>query len=251
MSKRHTDIGLTPQHDHTIPDNIPFRNELVFYAPMHEQCCCDYVSNTVPETDFIDSNNRGIVIWDDNVGMWKVRTQQTPSSQDTFVAALNYYNLHLYSGIGQDNWYNRGITIFLQMRKIAANENNYLNWAAIDNLHISQPHGDNPNTPIDGRVRFTMSRARYNSDLSTTSLSKLAISMDSVANPGVDACTCRTYRDGTLNKTFTWIAAISGATNPDSFAIAQNCRNCYYGEYYIKDVRIYNRVLTAQEVAQL
>lgn len=238
-------------HDHTIPDDIPFREDLVFYAPMTKQCCCDYVNNVAPETDFIDNNNRGIAEFDDAVGLWRVRTQQNPSSQATFCAALNWYNLQLYSGVGTDNWYDRGMTIFMQIRKIAANENNYLNWASVDNLHISQPHGDNPNTPIDGRVRFTISRARFNSDISTSVLSKTAITMDSVANPGTDACTCKTYKNGTLNKTFTWNAAVAGPTNPDSFAVAQNCRNCYYGEYYVKDVRIYNRILSQSEIQQL
>lgn len=250
MSKRHY-LTHASGHDHTIPSDIPFRSDLVFYAPMTEQCCCDYVSGCVPTSDTNGGSTTdfGSCEWDGGAGMWKCVCRQSNDYLTNMDAALNYIGLSLYSGSGTDNINSSGCTLFMQIQPIMTNGNQYCPYMIVDNLHVcfAGYEGTNVNIGTDvqdqaaGTSAFWIRRSSLGNFIDGT-LYKVALTIA----PNGDL---KWYNNGVQKASSNWASKMKG--NPTSVGILQVIKGTLREEAYVKDVRIYNRILTAAEVAQL
>ena len=252
MSKRHQHNC----HNHTIPDDIPFRENLVFYAPMTEQCCCDYVHNIEPFTDesyiYNGRTYTPYCRWNDAVQMWEVHTEGSGDNNCGLIAALNWYNVPLFTGLNGDNMIDKGATFYCELQQIAENGNGAAAWLVADSWHISLSlhHNDNNGSTASnttpGTTNTPMVRARFSSSrLCATTLSKCVYISDPPNGRQY------AYKNGiqTLNATQNVSAFVQH--NPDTVSCFQIQTGIYSEKACIKDIRIYNRALTAQEIAQL
>lgn len=251
MSKRHQHEASQDWHAHIIPADIPFREDLVFYAPLENPYCThDYISGVAPITDVVDAGNYGYAVWDDNIGMYKCGFEQSDPNRTYFQASLRWMDLDLYpNGL---SILNRGITIFLQTYQTRCKSNRYASWAMCDEFKTTFPNasgtGDNEaNTTTYCNFRGMACKTGGGTQTSSalTTLSKC----------------CVTYYP---NKTIRWWVNGSPApnqssstwstnmiTNPTTVSVMQAQRNMNYEENYVKDVRVYNRALSQTEVQQL
>lgn len=257
MSKRHY---YTPAsgHDHTIPSDIPFRSDLVFYAPMTEQCCCDYVSGCVPITDgVISSNEYATCEWDNNAGMWRLSVRK-PGNTGNFnlSTCLRWIDLTLYSGVGTDNRSDRGITMFCQIQDVERLGNCYEDYMVVDDFHTIDPsmantsNNTNPsNWVYQGQV-FDINSYNLNLRSQNNSTTLWQPALTKAAATVTNGADCKWYKDGVLKRTANnWQNNFQG--NPRSVGCGIVRHNQTYITFYLKDVRIYNRVLTQAEIQQL
>lgn len=253
MSKRHTISGGENWHAHVIPADIPFREDLVFYAPMENPyCCCDYISSTVPTQDTNNGSTTefGTAVWDENQSMYKCRCQQGNSNVTQFLASLTWRYLQLFTN--DDPITSRGYTLFMQTYQTACRSNRYINWLICDELRTAWPNADgrgNGETTSTTMLNIRGNSFKSGGGLQTTSalttLSKVALTF-------APDKTIKRYLNGSPTpREPSGSAPNNMHTNPTTVAIMQLCRGGNYEENYIKDVRVYNRALSQTEVQQL
>lgn len=198
----------------------PFAENLVFWAPLTEGDLTDHISGKTPITDNLCS-----VSWDTSKEMYMLTASGSSSSR---YGALKYSGLNMGLADGQD------ITFVLDFEEFSGSGNGY-------NLMFGVPATTEqiPTIAYMNHYRYT-SQANYNN----------------VIGYGRYACvysgtTCQFYKNGVLINTAT-AASWSGIKfTANTASICQlNTNNTRY-TMFGKNARIYNRALSASEVAQL
>lgn len=205
----------------------PFAENLVFWAPLTEGDLTDHISGVSPTTDAGCS-----VTWDANKGMYKLRCYS--SSNYSYVAALHY----VVGEIIDLNTLNRdGFTITLFMQEISYSGNHYSAYASANGLKEVFGSGsvanDNAYMYVCG-ARFSGTTVKQDNRITV------------VCNNQV----IRYYYNGVLSLESGW-SFINDKSGIYSISVCQKHSNNTEMTIFAKDVRIYNRALTASEVAQL
>ena len=210
-----------------LPD-VPFAENLVFYAPLTEGDLTDHISGTSPTTGAAGTS----VTWNTGKGMYLFAFDETASVWTG--AAAVYNNPAVLSNIQALCGDEQPCALVIQCEIIAQYGNRYGEFTA---CYDSQSH----------RSRLDLCSQRLNGYAENdsyviypTGFNKLAIVYEAGKR--------RSYVNGTLGKEMDWV---QGTLNLDGVYIALKLSNNYRLQCYVKDIRIYNRSFTAQEVAQL
>lgn len=202
----------------------PFVENLVFWAPMTENDVTDHISGTSPASDTDCS-----ATWDSAKGMYLLVTTGSSSSLN---AALIWSNLNLNINAASSQQYTiTGVFEFVSMQG-----NDYSCYIACNNYR-NQSHTT---------IRYTNGDVRdagYSAP--TTGIHRLTVIADN--SSGLK----RYYRYTDANCVTTLSNWSGFRTAPDSIAACQLLNNNIAMSIYAKDIRIYNRALSASEVAQL
>lgn len=205
-----------------LPD-IPFAENLVFYAPLTYGDLTDHISGTSPTTDTQCS-----CTWDSSKEMYLL----SANGANNFRCALNYTNLSLQ--ITEKSTQQFTVTGIFEW--VSKNGNNFEAFYSVSNQKQSS------NTCL----RWTCGDVtKYDGGKHFTGIKRLTAIVDNSSGQG----TYIRYEDNELVTNFgSW----SNIKNPpNSVGICQLLINQYAFSCYAKDVRVYNRALSAAEVAQL
>lgn len=206
-----------------ITPGIPFYENLVFWAPLTEGDLTDNVGGGSPTSD-----TGCTATWNAEKGMYLLNTTGTNSSLN---AALIWSNLNLNIANTSQQYTITGVFEF-----VSKQGNDYSCYIACNNYH-------NQNLTC---VRFTNQDVR---DAGYTA-----------PNTGIHRLTAIADNSGGLKKYYRYTDAslVSNISNwsgfksaPNSIALCQLLNNNTAMSIYAKDIRIYNRALSAAEVAQL
>lgn len=198
----------------------PFYENLVFWAPLTEGDLTDHISGVSPTTD----TGCGYE-WDADKGMYKLTSSGNSSSR---YGALKYSGLNMRLADGQD------ITFVLDFEEVSGNGNGYNVIFGVPATTVQIP-----DIAYITHYRYT-SQTNYNN----------------VMGYGRYACvysgtTCKFYKDGILKNTVSSAKWSMIKFSANTASICQlNTNNTEY-TMYGKNARIYNRALSASEVAQL
>ena len=215
MSRRHYFQSGAP-----LPD-VPFAKNLVFYAPLTEGDLTDHVSGvaaTVAST--------ATVQWDSAKGMYHIYTGVGGSS--SYLKTISWDNLPNLTS------FPNGITLYLECEEVSGecSGNSYAGTMSVASMSSSTQ-----DVAYICNYRYTNVTGFY----TLVPHAKLAYTLTSSGS-------CIWYKDGVSVRT------ASGWTNRifnGSISVCQLHRNNTKYGIYAKDVRVYNRVLSASEVAQL
>lgn len=197
----------------------PFVENLVFWAPMPENDVTDHISGISPTSDTGCSYT-----WDANKRMYLCETAGSISSLN---AALIWNNLTL--DIKPANIQQFTITGVFEF--VSQNGNGYSCYIACNNYHDQSPTN----------IRWTNGDA----GLTPSGTNRLTV----VADNSEGLKKCIRYVNSTQA---TYQSSWNGfRTPPVSIAVGQLLNNNVGFRIYAKDIRIYNRALSAAEVAQL
>jgi hypothetical protein len=228
---------------------VPFAENLVFYAPLTEGDLTDHISGKVGITDTQSSTGSSeyyaTCSWNSNVGAYDMYSIGRNKYND-YSSPLRFDNLTLYTGEGTDNIANQGLTIYMEIYQTKYSGNGYAFMFAVDDANVSfseYKHSyDNKAQSTfmtDGTCNFGIRRKECPA---TSSFHKCVATVTSSG-------TITWYMDGASKGSGSWGGNMKG--NPTSCAVLQQTFNTSEQEAYIKDLRIYNRCLSASEVSQL
>lgn len=191
----------------------PFNENLVFWAPLTEGDLSDHVSGKVPAVDSGCS-----MLWDASKGMYKFY------SNGVWKAACAYSALNMGLGKGGK------CTMVIDVEEVSFSGNRYQSmigsprWkAGQQTVYICHVRFDSTYSPIKTLHRYC------------------------VAYDGNSVI--KFYQDGVLKTTINSWALTDFSSNEVTICTIPN--NCTNYTMYAKNARIYNKEMTAQEVAQL
>lgn len=200
----------------------PFAENLVFWAPLTEDDLTDHISGVNPTSDTGCS-----VIYDTDKGMYKFYANGTSSS---YKASARYKNLEMGMSDGD------AVTLVIDVEEISYSGNHYSPMFCTPD-EIVEAQGFNPARVNNVYYHSGVDNALHRHCVVCTK--KIGTSTFSVIR----------YQDGIYKHTANWAAPIKLSDN--IVTICQlNTGNTMYS-IYAKNARIYNRALTAEEVAQL
>lgn len=202
-----------------LPD-VPFAENLVFYAPLTEGDLTDHISGTVP-TQSQDSYCE----WDETIGMYKLRAYSSNNGAD-FPSALKWSipSMNLTQG--------QALTLVIDVQEIYVYGNYYAPMISV------------PSMSSQGGAYICNTRYINKQLLST--LHRYCVSCSAFNGSNF---TLKFYQDGVLKQSGTW--AQNYSYNKNTVSVCQLHTNNREYQIYAKNVRVYNRELSASEVAQL
>lgn len=206
------------------PD-IPFAENLVFYAPLTEGDVSDHISGVSPTSDSGCSYT-----WNAEKGMYLC---ETSGGETSLNAAMIWDGLSLNIAPASSQQYT--ITGVFEFVSADGRNGKYLCYMACNNYHNQNPTC----------VRYTNGDVQEEGYSIQNGVHRLTVIAD---NSGGSMKLIR-YEDTrlTTNKA-NWNAF---RTAPTSVALCQFLNFITVGKIYAKDIRVYNRALSASEVAQL
>lgn len=205
----------------------PFVENLVFWAPMTENDVTDHISGTSPTSDTGCSYT-----WDANKGMYLCETTGSSSSLN---AAMIWTGLNLNIAPADSQQYT--ITgVFEWVLGGGSYNGKYFCYMACNNYHNQSPT----------TIRYS------NGDVEDEGISPTTVGIHRltiIADNSNGLKKMIRYEDTrlTTNKS-NWGGF---RTAPTSVAVGQFLNGVTSGKIYAKDIRVYNRALSASEVAQL
>ena len=201
-----------------LPD-VPFAENLVFYAPLTEGDLTEHISGTVP-TQSQDSYCE----WDETIGMYKLRAYSSKNGTD-FPSALKWSipSMNLTQG--------QALTLVIDVKEIYVYGNYYAPMISVPSM--SQQGG------------AYICNARYINKQLLSTLHRYCISCSAFNGSNFSL---KWYQDGVLKQSGTW--AQNYSYNNNTVSVCQLHTNNSEYQIYAKNVRVYNRELTASEVAQ-
>lgn len=215
------------QH-HRLSD-IPFSENLVFYAPLSEGDLTDHVSGNTFHTV-----GNATVVFDSNIGMYLFK-----KSGQAYVICTG---LELGLNESSSDFANLNCTLYFKCYFTTANTGTQnASMVSLGDYYLHRF----PNVSFSN---FTNKRRLSSYNLCVNTYYSIAI----VFTNGV----CSLYVDSNLtdypnNGTYSWYDSFDFTKINDSVLINAGNWSGNDGGGYYKDVRVYNRALTAQEVAQL
>lgn len=192
--------------------NIPFAEDLVFYAPLTEGDLTDHVNNLQGKV-----RTTAFITWDSSVGMYLIDSPQK-----------NYLNGGIYWELPQPMM--KPWTIYCRCNFITSSGNNYSGIAGLIN------------TTTGSDYFLTGYRATLSSNPTPFEADLCMVVKTVDNNPSIFF-----YRDGVLKKTEHWTSTVGW----NQVIVGTGSNGSTNTKMYVKDVRIYNRVLSVSEVAQL
>jgi hypothetical protein len=207
------------QNNGSVPPVVPFAEDLVFYAPLTEGDLTDHISGVTGV-----ERTGGTLTYDSNAEMYHIYSEGDSSSSKG----------GLYFGDWQAFDASNGITMYIYAQEVPS-EISGNSFSAIISIPLLTA---NTSTVYICNYRYT-NKTYYQQFIQTAS--KLVVVWNTDGSVSY-------YRDGTFVRTDTgW----TGRSPFTCITIGQlHTRNTKYGLLF-KDARVYNRALTAQEVAQL
>lgn len=202
-----------------LPD-VPFAENLVFYAPLTEGDLTDHISGTLATTD-----SNCTYQWDDLIGMYKLKAR---SSQN----GTNYPSALKWSIPSMNLTQGQALTLVIDVKEIHVNGNYYAPMISVPSM--SQQGG------------AYICTARYVNNQLISTLHRYCVSCSAFNGSNF---TLKWYKDGVLKQSGTWLHNYS--YNNNTVSVCQLHINNSEYQIYAKNVRVYNRELTASEVAQL
>lgn len=198
----------------------PFADNLVFWAPLTQGDLTDHISGASPTTD-----SRCTIDWDADKGMYLFSFDSGASINLATAAQYAIQNVSLNEA-----------TCYIYAQTLRRQGNNYEGWINANNVASGA---------ICNLCGYRVSAVATASNITTINPS------------GLHKFVCvykgsklLVYQDGTLVRTHTW-SSVSTPYTLNSVGLCVKQKNQTYLSEYIRDVRIYNVALTAQEVAQL
>lgn len=214
MKRGHIILGNEP-----LP---PFSEDLVFWAPLTNGDLTDHISGVTPTTD-----SGCTVSFDTNKNMYLLTTTGTSSS---YKAALRYTSLNLGMADGD------GVTLVIDAAEKSYSGNHYSAMLSTPSVQV-ESQGKNP-----ARISIVY----FHSSLDTQ-LHRYALTCS--PKIGTNNFTLKRYCDGVLKHTSSWNGIIPFTQNVVTMC-QLNSNNTAYS-IYVLNARIYNREMSASEVAQL
>lgn len=255
MSKRHTIIGgsipIPP-----IPSEIPFQENLVFYAPLNEGELFDYISGEVgvPGRD-------SYCVWDEQEQMMHLGFDTNLVNGDNRAMGLRFSSTAFQSNM-LTCIANRGLTACMYYKDSPDFAGNNSSWHQqrplsiedVNDLHIHYDNGGpGLNCAIDA---YHANRSYSGNTVPSSALVYRFVAM--TYNPSTNYMV--TYENGTQKRSGSFGLPVAMNTYISSLCImgqysdASNLAsnyNCSKMSIYAKDVRVYNRVLSVSEIQQL
>ena len=202
--------------DNSATPDVPFSENLVFYAPLTQDDLTDHISGNSPTTMSNCSKS-----WDSSKEMWKLTSN--PGRTGYYVSPLRYQNLNTPQVSPSSK-----MTLVIDVAGINAG-NNYCAMLI---------------TPEWG----TIAKRYYHFYLAETRFGGIDTGIHRYV--GVwDSGSVTWYKDGVRKGSQSW-GSTSVYTGAGCVAVCMANDTSKY-EIYAKNVRIYNRAFTASEVAQL
>lgn len=221
----------------------PFPENLVFWAPLIQGDLSDHISGEVGV-----SSSGCSATWDNNEGMYLL----TASTTDTYGRGHNSDGLRYNSAALRANLnvtQTTGMTVYMLLKEhtyVPGSNGQYgvSRYFSCSDMYDVWETSPRMNVLVDG--------ARLNqSSINTSKLRKIAV----VYNPTAKLLTV--YEDGTVVLGGSWtdtpaaplsVGLLSKNGHATSTSSGYNTKSF---SAYVQDVRIYNRQLTASEIAQL
>ena len=209
--------------------SIPFAENLVFYAPLTEGDLTDHISGKLPSTDSGCS-----VTWNSTYNMY-----QLYCSSGNYMAALRWVGLSLYEA--GHNISTDGLTVTARMKFVSQSGNNYSAFYACDSLKDTFGQYNN------NRAYLYVCNARFGTSGVGSDINRITTTLTRGGSQNL-----KFYKNSTLAKSMSWATSdISATRAPDTLSLCEMHTNNTNMTILISDVRVYNRVLSASEVAQL
>lgn len=199
----------------------PFYENLVFWAPLTEGDLTDHISGVEPTT-----GQNCIVTWDSN----KISYLIDASAAGDLVYGLLWEHLSLNLVDGHE------ATIYVEVCYSKGTYNSSSFFAGVPNI-LSDAETQSSNYVAVQPIRFSLQPS--------STFVKLVCSCPTL--DGVNVKNPAFYKNGSLFVTGNWRAKSKLSRNV--VCAVQNYHSSISA--YIRDIRIYNRALTAEEVAQL
>lgn len=198
-----------------LPD-VPFAEDLLFYAPLTQGDLTDHISGVSP---IQDANTT--ITWDSSKQMYLLNSK--PGRSSYYVSPLRYV------GVSVINVHQSPLTLFAQV-VCSKNGNNYCAMVITPDWR----------TAGKGKSIYYMGETRFGGK--DTSLRKYCGVWNGSGN-------VKFYKNGSQTNSISWGSSTKW-TGSSCVAICM-ANDCSEYEIYAKDVRIYGRALSAAEVAQL
>ena len=214
---------------------IPFYQDLVLYAPLDSaNGTVDLVNNITPTTDTASSVPYAYCNWDNEKQAYLLGYSTNYSR--SYTTALEFRNVPMYSGVGTDNITNRGITYTFDIM-VKSSGDMWMFFFSIESVKVGL-------TSSAGLASGKTCLCGRPDDIKPLpySWAKIVYSCDANKQTSI-------YKNGTKVKTWNTSSLING--NPTTVGIMQQNIKDYGSSAWYRDVRVYNRGLTASEVAQL
>lgn len=210
-------------------NGIPFADDLIFYAPLTQGDTTDHISG-----QDIHIRHAGALTWDNAEGAYKFN-----GSYAEFYSQFYWSNLSL--GIDVTSANTVEYTMFAKVKIVSANTDIYY-CRFLPSAGRTDGSGRYTGSPL-----YQGSSFYFSSYISSHWYEFAGSNANNVAN---------NYIDKTLARTTTIGYQVSGLPASDinkyvSIFPTYNVSGANSGVAYVKDVRFYNRALTAAEIAQL
>ena len=202
--------------------NVPFAEDLVFYAPLTEGDLTDHISVTLPTSSPSGTNGSGIS-WDSTNSMYAFEAVSVWG----YAALWDQLNMGLSDG--------DPITICIDV---------------VEDVDTFNSSTTNRFNSMIGTPKWTSSKAmvyicHYRYDTTYNALTGLHRYVATWENGNI-----KWYKDGVLSNTGSGWNANSDFSNNEVTICLVPTNNSYY-KIWAKNARIYNRAMSASEVAQL
>lgn len=209
-----------------LPD-VPFAENLVFYAPLTQGDLTDHVSGISPVTD-----SHCYVAWDWEEGAYllKIEADGNNGRYPYRLACLKWTNFGM--GLSHGN----AVTVCCDVREISIAGNGYSAMISTPELNCK----DNPSTAYNCHARYASSSSQSISSWHRY----VGVFYSSDNNRQV-----YWFKDGIYTKQYNWNADLD--VEYDSVADCQLHLNNSSYEIYARNALVYNRALTSQEIAML
>lgn len=240
MSKRHI-IENTLQPIPPVPSEVLFQENLVFYAPLNKGELFDYISGEVGTT-----SEYAWTTWDDNEQMYQLGFDY-PTYTGHNCSALRFTSSTLLSNLNRC-FIGGGGTVMMRYKDVeyVGNRWSVTRALSIDAMPDVWEYDPRSNITIDGYRQY-----QQNSMPAAARIFRTVI-----ATFKTTGSQFKTYVDGTLKTT----SSFGMMASPRSVGICDKNgdltnNNSYYNAkkyvIYTKDIRVYDRQMTASEVQQL
>ena len=217
----------------------PFSESLVFWAPLTEGDLTDHISGSVGTTP--SNNTNCSVTWDDNRGLYRINNRVSG------FAGLWWQGLNMFPDAVNGSTLMRDIpkTIYLKVLVVTTpNGNGYAYSVGVGAGNDGYNYNVTTGTQRAVAECLCPTKAPFNIPIGT--LHAICYTRDNLTNTQ--------YLDGTLvstnpNDPWTQLYYTRFGTRMSAVFCPQNAGDI--ADMCIQDIRIYNRALTASEVAQL
>lgn len=216
----------------TIPPSVKFQENMVFYAPLNKGDLTDWISGETGAT-----SQDASVVWDDNVGMYLLSFNSTLLGHDC--TALRFTSPQLQANL---SGIESRCTVFMILKEVSVvGGYRSCRYFSCDTMKDVWERSPRSNICIDPRW---MGQSAIDFNLKTIAL---------VVENGRQRC----YVNGHYVTDDQWADSLA---TPVSLGICDknghqtdtsSSYNVSQCSLYVKDVRVYNRTLSASEIAEL